>query len=288
MLIQKNNVIVCLLNVVQNQPYSKEELKMTTTSETLKTDGLWAVPAHVIEALQGEAANFRILRERGEAIDYEAFVTNLFNNMNNAADALHHAGTGISSEAGEVIDITKGVKYYGKALNLDHLIEELGDVRFYYQAMLNMLNLTDEQIQAANIRKLSKRYPDGIFTNKHAQQRLDKVEEAVKCEGNCAEPRKFMGQDLSQVQPVDEALEEVQFHEQASCTENELMKSEPSNPYADGPERAAWSLGYIMAKHELHESGRTKRGRAIVEAAPDAYAEGKAAFIAELTIQNVL
>lgn len=168
---------------------------MTTTPDQLQTDGLWAVPDYVVEALQADAGAYRIAVDKGEKIPYELFVTNLFNNMNNAQDALHHAGTGICSEAGEVIDITKGVKYYGKALNIDHLIEELGDVRFYYQAMLNMLGLTDEQIQQANIKKLSKRYPDGVFSNKHAQQRLDKIE----C--GCAdvvpvpvpdEPRKFM------------------------------------------------------------------------------------------------
>lgn len=232
----------------------------------LLADNLWSLPEHMVEELQAQASHLTILRTRGEAISYEQFVSNLFNCGITPADALHHSGTGISSEAGEIIDITKGVKYYGKPLNMQHMIEELGDLRFYYQAMLNMLGVTDEQIIAANIQKLSKRYPDGIFTEKHAVERLDKVEE---------EPRKFLG--------APQFTSECDVHVDNVSNERistNMLEHEPSNPYGmeETPkERAAWSLGFIIVKRGLRQKGLTLKGRTIVEDAPQAFEQGKEA-----------
>lgn len=111
---------------------------------------------------------------RGEIHTYPNFVKNLFKLMVDARSSVHHAATGLAGEAGEVLDLSKKSWAYGKDLDVEKLIEELGDMRFYYQAMLNMLNLTDEDIQACNIAKLSMRYPEGVYTDKHAIARLDK------------------------------------------------------------------------------------------------------------------
>lgn len=108
---------------------------------------------------------------------YPEFVDDLFKKFPDIESTLHHAGTGICSEAGEIIDITKGPWAHEKPIDdarIAHLIEELGDLRFYYQATLNILGLTDEDVQASNVKKLSARYPDGVYTNVHAQLRLDK------------------------------------------------------------------------------------------------------------------
>lgn len=255
--------------------------------QKLHADNLWSVPAQIVEELQAQASHLTILRTRGEAISYEQFVSNLFNCGASPADALHHSGTGISSESGEIIDITKGVKYYGKPLNMHHMIEELGDLRFYYQAMLNMLGLTDDQVIAANIQKLSKRYPDGIFTAKHAVERLDKVEEAAQ------EPRKFLGapQYTDEVQGcalhldqlTNECLTMTDFSV-AGCGPKELAN--PYNHETNLDARAAWSLGFITVKRGLSENGYTPKGRAIVAKAPGAFAQGKQAATKFLEAQS--
>jgi NTP pyrophosphatase (non-canonical NTP hydrolase) len=108
---------------------------------------------------------------------YPEFVNNLMSEMNTPSDELHHACTGLAGEAGEVLDLSKKVWAYGKALDVAKLVEELGDVRFYYQATLNMLGITDEEIRAQNIKKLRARFPSGTFSKKDAIERKDKSEE---------------------------------------------------------------------------------------------------------------
>lgn len=110
----------------------------------------------------------------GEVVSYEQFIENLFKQMKDPVESLMHATIGIAGEGGELLDATKKAWIYGKPLDLDNLLEELGDLRFYYQKCLNMLELTDDDIKAINMAKLVQRYPDGVYTDKHAQDRLDK------------------------------------------------------------------------------------------------------------------
>lgn len=123
-----------------------------------------------------EHLSIQIKEKQAEGLvhSYPIFVEKLFKLMDSPSASLHHAGTGIAGEGGEILDITKKCWVYGKDVDVEHLVEELGDIRFYYQAMLNMLGLTDEEIQAANIGKLEKRYPEGVYTDNHANLRLDK------------------------------------------------------------------------------------------------------------------
>lgn len=55
-------------------------------------------------------------------------------------------------------------------------------MRFYYQAMLNMFGLTDEDVCAMNMSKLQKRYPTGVYRDQDAIARADKVETYVTTE----------------------------------------------------------------------------------------------------------
>lgn len=105
---------------------------------------------------------------------YADFVNRLFKQMDTSAASLIHATVGISGEAGELLDAAKKHWVYGKKLDLENIVEELGDLRFYYQAVLNHLDLTDEDIQNANKAKLAKRYPDSVYKDEHAIARLDK------------------------------------------------------------------------------------------------------------------
>lgn len=145
-------------------------------------------------------ANNNRMTERigdGSLPPYPAFVNNLFKEMASAHDELHHAGTGIASEAGEILDITKKVWVYRKPLDVLHLLEELGDLRYYYQAALNMLGLKDEDIVAENMNKLSVRYADGKYSNEQAIARADKGQE-----------RRFMSPDAAPSPiPVDKPVD---------------------------------------------------------------------------------
>lgn len=112
-------------------------------------------------------ANFvRKLCKPGDTIKYEL--------TSGAAHNLHMA-VGISGEAGELLDAIKRQAIYNKPLDLINVIEELGDLEFYMQGLRDGLGISREEVLAANIEKLSKRFPDLAYSNSAAQARADKT-----------------------------------------------------------------------------------------------------------------
>lgn len=105
-----------------------------------------------------------------------------------------HAAVGCAGEGGELLDCVKKVFIYGKSwadrdaktgqTPLENLLEEMADFRFYYQKLLNMLGITDAQVQDFSYVKLSARYASGTYSDKQAQDRADKGSD-----------RKFFGQE---------------------------------------------------------------------------------------------
>lgn len=90
------------------------------------------------------------------------------------ADLLHMA-VGVAGEAGELLDAIKKAAIYGKPLDRDNVIEELGDLEFYMRGIRQILNLSRDQCLSANICKLTQRYPAGEYTDKDAIERKDKA-----------------------------------------------------------------------------------------------------------------
>ena len=85
-----------------------------------------------------------------------------------------HAVTGISGEAGELLDAVKKVVIYRKNIDRENIIEELGDLEFYMEHLRHTLGITRDETIEANIKKLTTRYPK-TFTNQNAQERKDKA-----------------------------------------------------------------------------------------------------------------
>ena len=91
------------------------------------------------------------------------------------ADLLHMA-VGVSGEAGELLDAVKKKTIYNKPLDIENVIEELGDLEFYMEGIRQILCITREQCLEHNIAKLSKRYAAGKFSNEQAAARADKAQ----------------------------------------------------------------------------------------------------------------
>lgn len=87
---------------------------------------------------------------------------------------LLHMAVGVSGEAGELLDAIKKHCVYQKAMNMENVMEEAGDILFYLTGILNELDMTIEQCIQANMDKLSKRYPSGSYSNADAIARADK------------------------------------------------------------------------------------------------------------------
>ena len=84
------------------------------------------------------------------------------------------SGVGINAEGGEFLEIIKKMVFQGKPWNEDnreHLIIELGDVMWYVAQATKALDIRMEDVLDTNIRKLSKRYPEGTFDSYYSENR---------------------------------------------------------------------------------------------------------------------
>lgn len=96
---------------------------------------------------------------------------------------LLHGAVGVSGEAGELLDAVKKNWVYEKPLHLENVIEELGDLEFYMEVLRQELYISREDVLLANLKKLGKRYPEGLYSNAQAIERADKTEEILKQAG---------------------------------------------------------------------------------------------------------
>ena len=87
-----------------------------------------------------------------------------------------HMAVGISGEAGELLDAVKKQAIYGKEIDRENVIEELGDLEFYMEGLRQQMGITRQETIDANIAKLGKRYEGFQYSNEAAQKRADKEE----------------------------------------------------------------------------------------------------------------
>jgi len=85
-----------------------------------------------------------------------------------------HMCMGLSGETGELIDAIKKAVIYRKPLDLENVIEELGDIEFYLEGLRQQLGITRKQTVDHNMFKLGARYSTGAYTDEQAVTRADK------------------------------------------------------------------------------------------------------------------
>ena len=89
------------------------------------------------------------------------------------AHALHMA-VGISGESGELLDQIKKFVMYKKPLDMQNVVEEMGDLEFYMEGLRQAFGLKRADILTHNYEKLSKRYDGQKYSDKSAIDRADK------------------------------------------------------------------------------------------------------------------
>lgn len=94
--------------------------------------------------------------------EYQKLAMTTLNPQLSQHEVLMNAVMGLCGESGEVIDIIKKHLYQGHDLNRDALVKELGDIAWYLAEAATALDMDLEQILAANIEKIRRRYPEGF------------------------------------------------------------------------------------------------------------------------------
>ncbi|EQC46454.1 MazG nucleotide pyrophosphohydrolase domain protein [Bacteriovorax sp. BSW11_IV] len=120
---------------------------------------------YIKDAIKTEATNFEAMNERL---------------MNDGTKRLLHAGIGISTEAGEVLDALKKHIFYGKELDKVNLAEELGDLFWYMAILADELGIEFESVMDRNITKLKARYGEKFSEEKAEKRDLDKEREILE------------------------------------------------------------------------------------------------------------
>jgi NTP pyrophosphatase (non-canonical NTP hydrolase) len=95
---------------------------------------------------------------------------------------LMHMAVGICGEAGELLDAIKKTIIYRKPLDMENVIEELGDLEFYMEGLRQAVGVSRELCLAANIDKLGTRYKGLRYSDQAAQNRADKSNESATLE----------------------------------------------------------------------------------------------------------
>ena len=98
--------------------------------------------------------------------EYQQLAMKTLNPALSEKDVLINGVMGLCGESGEAIDIVKKWLAQGHELDKEKLKKELGDICWYLAETATALGCDLEDIMAANIEKLRKRYPEGFDTEK--------------------------------------------------------------------------------------------------------------------------
>ena len=77
---------------------------------------------------------------------------------------------GLTTEAGEALDVLKKCLFYKRKFDLDHFVVELSDVLWCLTMAADIAGYSLEDLMEINVKKLRKRYPNG-FTTEDANNR---------------------------------------------------------------------------------------------------------------------
>lgn len=111
--------------------------------------------------------------QKVQHIRYDVFVSLLFKQMSPEMMKAHAAML-VAGESGELVDAIKKEIIYGQPPDLANIIEELGDLRFGIQSVMNLYSITETEILQSNANKLAARYKGLTYSDQAAKDRADK------------------------------------------------------------------------------------------------------------------
>lgn len=73
-----------------------------------------------------------------------------------------HGAMGVMKEVGEVLDLLEKHVFFGKPLEEERLVDEVGDSNYYMSLLVDAVGTNFEEVFEYNRKKLQKRYPEGF------------------------------------------------------------------------------------------------------------------------------
>jgi len=161
------------------------------TNETKKGNKMESIDRYQVESMETSA---------GQTDDIKARIGEL------SVD-LFHSIIGLQDEIGEIAKAVKGHVFYGRKLDLDNLIEEYGDVAWYWQLGASSIGVKCSQVLAANRRKLADkkkgRYKKGVFTESEANDRDTEAESVAMQDTQATRAAHLLADAIRELTPID-------------------------------------------------------------------------------------
>ncbi len=98
--------------------------------------------------------------------EYQKLAMTTLNPELSKKDVLINGVMGLCGESGEAIDIVKKWLAQGHELDRERLAKDLGYICWYLAETATALDLSLEDVMAANIEKLKRRYPEGFDSDR--------------------------------------------------------------------------------------------------------------------------
>jgi len=102
--------------------------------------------------------------------EYQRAASRTINESLSADQRLVDAAAGLSEEAGEVLGLVRKHVFMRHELDRARLIAELGDALWCLTATAGALGVSLDEIAAANVAKLRRRYPEGYSDTASARR----------------------------------------------------------------------------------------------------------------------
>ena len=91
---------------------------------------------------------------------YQKLAARTLPRLSSEQEDIQHMLFGMMTELGELVDSYKKHYAYGKNLDLVNVMEEMGDIMWYWAGMCTITGINSSGILSTNIAKLMKRYPE--------------------------------------------------------------------------------------------------------------------------------
>ena len=169
------------LALVQSGAHANMVSELAKSGEEIRSSITTAKWSLLVEAFrEGVTAGNKVDAVKKQVVYNKAatlVAAEQFNHPDMTAEQAHliHMALGIFGEAAELMDavFTSVGGHY--ELDMENVIEELGDIEFYMEGFRQGIETTREEILDENIQKLNvRRYPDG-YSDQAAQERADKA-----------------------------------------------------------------------------------------------------------------
>lgn len=91
---------------------------------------------------------------------YQKLAARTLPKLSSEQEDIQHMLFGMMTELGELVDTYKKHYAYGKELDLVNVMEEMGDIMWYWAGMCTITGINTSGTLQVNIDKLIARYPD--------------------------------------------------------------------------------------------------------------------------------